>query len=112
MPNEATAVELPDLDETTLPELHDALLDRETLDRLFTDLETQTRILDVRLKQGGAQRADAGGVSLAAARGALESGTVSGVQIRYMWQAAVWCDTLLPASQGVRLIRMKAPEHG
>lgn len=101
--------EEPVAEELTLPDLHDAIVDRETLGRLFADLETQTLILDVRLKHGAQQHAAAGVVTLAAARQALEAGAVSGVQIRYAWQAAVWCDTLLPMPAGVRLVRMKTP---
>jgi len=97
----------PAADGLELPDLHDAVLDRETLVQLFVDLETQTRILDVRLKLGAQQHAEAGIVTLASARRAIEAGGVSGVQIRYAWQAAVWCDTLLPTPEGIRLVRMK-----
>jgi hypothetical protein len=90
-----------------LPELQDQILDPATLGRLFTDLETSTRILEVVYK-GAAEVADAqpGSRDLAAARLALDERRVLGVQIRYVFAGRQWWDTLLPVAGGVRLIRI------
>lgn len=90
-----------------LPPLHAAELDAATLARLFEDLANHAEVLEVILKAAAGGYADAGAVSLSAAREALERRTVRGAQIRYRWQADVWCDTLLVTPAGWRIVRMR-----
>ena len=94
-----------------LPELSEALLDRETLERLFVDLDACTRVLDVLLKRGPTRRTDGRPVGLGEARDLLLTGEVRGLQIRYLYQGVEWRDTLLRTPEGVRLVRMQM-EHG
>jgi len=97
--------ELPDTPQ--LADLHEALLDAPTLDRLFDDIAAATELLEVTIKGGRLQRAGDAPVQLEAARALLASGAARGVQIRYRFEGAEWWDTLLTVSEGVRLVRIR-----
>jgi hypothetical protein len=88
-----------------LPELQDAVLAPDVLAKLFSDLGSLPQVLEIRVKG----HATAYGVevppSLDEARAALGAG--ASVQLRYSHQGSLWCDTLMPASGGVRLVRVK-----
>lgn len=90
-----------------LPELHAAALDPGTLAALFDDLERAAEAVEVRLKGAAAGHAAAGAVPLREAERLLVEGRVRGVQVRYRWAGAAWCDTLLRGADGVRLVRME-----
>jgi hypothetical protein len=91
-----------------LPEVTAALLDAETIDRLFADLAACAEVFEVRVKGAADRHADvAPVVSLVAARAMLLSGAVRGVQLLYLHDGEVWSDTLLRGDDGVRLVRMR-----
>jgi len=111
-PNPAAANRDPDPDPTEprLPELTEGVLDEPTLERLFEDLAACTEVLGILVKTAEHDRAaGAASPSLAEAREALRRRTVRGVQIRYRYQGAEWCDTLLAAPAGVRIVRVRLP---
>jgi hypothetical protein len=93
-------------DDLVLAELQDAVVDDDTLRRLFGDLAALAEILDLRIK-GGATDHATGGTSLETARAALASGAA--VQIVYRYQGARWIDTLIPGARGTRIVRSRAP---
>lgn len=88
-----------------LPELQDAVMAPDTVAQLFRDLGSLPQVLEIRVKG----HATAYGVevppSLDEARAALGAG--ASVQIRYSHQGSLWCDTLMPNSGGVRLVRVR-----
>lgn len=90
-----------------LPELCDEVIGAATLGALFADLRSETRVFSVSLKAQGARRAEAGEASLASAEEELLRGSIGGAQIRYEYRGAVWIDTLLPRSDGFRLVRIR-----
>jgi len=94
--------------ELVLPELTTGVLDGETLSRLLADLGSCTEVLEVQVKGGAEVRARAGALGLQEAGALLLSGGVRGVQVRYLYEGAVWCDTLIGGGAGIRLVRMKA----
>ena len=97
-------------DAVRLAELQDAILDRETLGRLFFDLSQLAVIVEVRIKGGTAQHASGASATLDDARAMMESGTALGVQIRYRLGSAEWIDTLLRTTgERVRLVRIQVP---
>lgn len=93
------------MEESPLPELHDAVLDAGTLASLLNDLEVVAEVLEVRAKGGASQRGVSLRPSVSDARTALGDG--QSVQVRYAHGGATWCDTLMPVSGGVRVVRMR-----
>ena len=89
-----------------LPELTQAVLDPATLDALFRDLTACTEILAVVPKVSAQAMTEPVAIDLAAARIGLASGRFRGVQIRYRYEFKEWCDTLLAAPAGLRLVRV------
>jgi hypothetical protein len=90
-----------------LPQLQDALLDPETLERLFQDIQRCGVVQEVLLKDGAGAMASEKSVPLPEAMTALREGRVLGVQIRYWYDGATWWDTLMSTPRGVRLIRIE-----
>ena len=90
-----------------LPQLQDAILDPETLEQLFQDIQHRAVVHEVLLKGGAAAMASGQSVSLDEARAALQEGRVLGVQIRYWYGEANWWDTLMRTPKGIRLIRIE-----
>lgn len=95
--------------DTPMPDVYDAVLDAEELDRLFADLSACVEILAVTVKQRSRALAGDEPMDLDRARRLLAAGTVVGVQVRYRLDGAVWCDTLLRRPDGVRLVRVQVP---
>jgi hypothetical protein len=93
-----------------LPDLHQAEVDRATVEELFRDVELEAELLEVRVK--GAARGHVGDetVDLAAARTFLLSGEVRGVQLRYVHRGETWCDTVMALPGGAyRIVRIRPP---
>lgn len=92
---------------TPLPDLNEAILDRDTLDQLFRDLEACVRITEIIPKFADRRMVAEETVTLAQARELLLDGKARGVQIRYRYEDADWWDTLMNTPQGVRLVRIR-----
>jgi hypothetical protein len=92
---------------TSLPQLQDAILDPETLEQLFQDIQRSTVVDEVQLKGGPMAMASGQSVPLDEARAALQERRVLGVQIRYWYNGAHWWDTLMHTPKGIRLIRIE-----
>ncbi|HYO70349.1 MAG TPA: hypothetical protein VEU33_30145 [Archangium sp.] len=90
-----------------LPQLQDAILDPETLARLFQDIQRCAVVNEVLLKGSASLMASEKSVPLAEAELALQEKRVAGVQIRYWYEGANWWDTLMHTPRGVRLIRIE-----
>jgi hypothetical protein len=90
-----------------LPQLQDALLDPEMLERLFQDIQRCGVVQEVLLKGGAVARASEQSVPLPEALAALREGRVLGVQIRYGYDGSNWWDTLMCTPKGIRLIRIE-----
>ena len=92
-----------------LPEMYEATLDGPALDALVDDIARDTTVLAVLTKGGAEALAEGGGVTLHEAAARLRAGRVRAVQVRYAHRGAVWMDTLLATSAGVRRARFAAP---
>jgi hypothetical protein len=90
-----------------LPPLQQSLLDEETLAALFVDLRQCASIIEVIIKQGPRDMALEARPSLDEAETLLRQGKVRGVQVRYRFEQAEWCDTLIATPSGVRLTRIR-----
>lgn len=102
MNSEQPAIEAP-----KLVELQDAILDAETLECLFRDLELCTEILGVTPRRARNQMVPDVNITLTDAKTLLVSGAVSGLQIRYRYEGAEWWDTLMRIPTGIRLVRIR-----
>lgn len=97
----------------SLPPLQQALLDHETLSALFSDLAACTRVLSVLVRAPGADRGgEPDTLPLEAARDGLMGGRLRSVQIRYAYEQATWCDTLIAAPGGARIVRIRDQDIG
>ncbi len=98
------------MDLSELPPMREALLTKEQVRQLFSDIESLA--LDILLMQRSArsQQASASRATTAeqlrTAQESLLSGNVPRVQIRYLWQDTNWIDTLEARDQDVRLVRI------
>lgn len=93
-----------------LPELNVGTLDGETLERLLQDLAACAEVLEVQVKGSAEAHAQGGGLGLIEAGRLLIEGRARGVQVRYLFEEALWCDTLIAGPAGVRLVRMRMEE--
>ena len=98
---------IPVRDDVPLADLQDEVIDPERLGQLLFDIETQTELIEIRVKGAATAQASAGVRTLAAARALLESGGVLGVQLRYRWRGYEWWDTLVRSPAGLRLVRIQ-----
>jgi hypothetical protein len=94
-------------DQPKLADLHEAILDAATLERLFQDLAFCTEIIEIIPRYARHLLVAEQTVSLDQARELLLSGEARGVQIRYRYEGAQWWDTLMRTPEGVRIVRIR-----
>ncbi len=94
------------MEEIELAQLHEALIDNQTLATLFDDLHAHARVLEVRLKASADYRTQPGNVSLDHARAALLEGALRSAQIRYLFDGSEWRDTLIRMPAGWKIVRI------
>ena len=92
-----------------LPELTQSYLDADTLDALFADLAACTQVLEVVAKLAPTQMIPNQRLTLDDAHGLITNRKVRGVQVRYRYDGAEWCDTLMAGPDGARVVRIR---HG
>ena len=92
-----------------LPELNDAVLSNDELSDLFRDYRECTTINEILIKSNPGLVSTETRPSLDHAEDVLRTRSVRGVQIRYQFELATWCDTLMPTATGVRLVRIRQP---
>ena len=90
-----------------LPDLHQSVLEQETVDQLFRDIAECAEVLEVIPKFAPRDHVADRTVTLAEGEALLRSGGVLGLQLRYRYQDAEWWDVLMRIGQRVRLVRIK-----
>ncbi len=91
-----------------LPPMSEAVLTDEQLAALFDDLRRLVRIDGIVIRDGSGRARDVAGAELLDEAHAMLTGRmVRGVQIRYRYDGAAWCDTLMPVALGIRLVRIR-----
>lgn len=99
-PPEETPLKLPDLNMT--------LLDGAQVEQLFRDIEACTRITEIIPKFAlRGYVPDTASVTLAHARELIATRAIRGLQLRYHYEDADWCDTLMLAGDQFRLVRIR-----
>ena len=89
-----------------LPELHQNVLDSETLAALVADLKACADILAVMPKAGPGYVAPKE-IELDEGARLLEAGELRGLQIRYRYQNAEWWDTLINRDGIIHITRIE-----
>jgi hypothetical protein len=90
-----------------LPELAQARLDPGTLDQLFIDIATCTKVIDVTAKLAATQMVPQQRLTLEAAHELIRTRCVRGVQIRYLYDGSEWWDTIIVNDDGVCVVRIQ-----
>ncbi len=99
---------MPEDNDIELPTVHDAIVDRDTVEQLFFDIANAAELREVLIKTHATRMADRGETSLDSARTAIVQGAAAAVQIRYRHAAIEWLDTILKTSAGYRIVRIQA----
>ncbi len=99
------------LPDPELPELHQSVLDADTVRQLVSDVSSLTEILEV-IPKGTSDKyvADPGSAStmnIELGRDLLLAGEIRGLQIRYRHEGAQWWDTLLSTPEGFKIVRIR-----
>jgi hypothetical protein len=88
-----------------LPTLQDTLLDDATVDQLF--IAELTRVLEVIPKTAERGYVAAGSIPIDQARTMLRERSCRAIQLRYIHDGAQWWDTLMPQTNGTRIVRIR-----
>jgi hypothetical protein len=94
------------VDLSTLPPMHEALLDKKEVAALFSDLEQHAGAVQLIVRGAAGNKPDQS-AHLDLACEQLLSGKVRKLQVRYQWQNAKWIDTLEQRPDGFRLVRIQ-----
>ena len=99
------------MDEPDLPELHESILDDDTVRDLVRDVSSLTKILEVIPKGGSedyvAKNGKLNSVDIELGRDLLLARQIRGLQIRYEHQGSQWWDTLIALPDGFKIVRIE-----
>lgn len=93
------------LDDEPLPGILQAEWAGDQVRALFADLAAGA---DVRHVQMRTPETD-GTVSLAEAESAFVAGQAIAIQVRYVFESEMWCDTIMPGNPTTKIIRNRLP---
>jgi hypothetical protein len=97
------------IDTNALPPLYESVLDATQLDALFCDIGLLACRVQVLVKGAPTERASDAEISLSQAKAWLDRGIVRAVQLRYVHEGVLWCDTLIQIIGATRLVRSALP---
>ena len=89
-----------------LPELHQTVLNEQTLNALFRDLEACADVFAV-IPKMSAGHITPTNITLTEGEALLTEGKLRGLQIRYHYDSAEWWDTLICMNGEVRITRIE-----
>jgi len=92
-------------DTPALPEILQAEWAKDQVLQLFDDLRDGAVVEHVQLKS---TRSD-GAATLAEAKQAFAAGQAKAIQVRYVFEHEMWCDTIMPADPTTKIIRNRLP---
>lgn len=104
--------EVANSDGPPLPELCEGLLDDSQVERLFADLAAFTHVVVISEKGGEQEYGQAKNLDLETACRRLLLRQCRALQIRYLFDAAEWTDTLLSTPAGIRAVRCRHASSG
>ncbi len=88
-----------------LPEILQAEWDKDQVMQLFADLAAGAVIEHVQMRS---IQTDAT-VTLAEAAAAFDAGEAQAIQVRYVFENEMWCDTIMPGDPTTKIIRNRLP---
>lgn len=88
-----------------LPEILEAEWAKDQVLQLFADLAAGANVQHVQMKS---LQSDAT-VSLANAQAAYANDEAIAIQVRYMFDGEMWCDTIMPGNPTTKIIRNRLP---
>lgn len=88
-----------------LPEILQAEWAKDQVLQLFDDLRDGADVQHVQLKSTTTDAA----VTLAEARQSFAAGHAQAIQVRYVFEGEMWCDTIMPGDPTTKIIRNRLP---
>lgn len=90
-----------------LPELQQSILDDQTLQQVFTDIDACTKVLQVIPKQTTTGYIEPRNIPLDHGYNLITQRKLRALQIRYLYDNAEWWDTVISLPQGFKIVRIK-----
>ncbi|MEZ6102352.1 MAG: hypothetical protein R3E01_25720 [Pirellulaceae bacterium] len=98
--------------EAEQPQMYEAIWPPEQIDALFVDLESGAEVRHVQVRTSvPEQRPQDAQTTLSEAQRMLHRGTARAIQIQYLFDGQVWCDTLMVLPDGIRIVRTVLPSY-
>lgn len=88
-----------------LPEILQAEWAKDQVLQLFADLAAGASVQHVQLKSAATDAT----VPLAVAEAAFAAGEAHAIQVRYVFEGEMWCDTIMPGNPTTKIIRNRVP---
>jgi hypothetical protein len=89
------------INDEPLPEILQAEWARDQVLQLFADLCAGAEVQQVQLRSATTDAA----VTLETAQAAFAADQAQAIQVRYIFEGEVWCDTILPGNPTTKIIR-------
>jgi len=94
------------------PEVLEAHWDRVQVHALFDDLKQGAEVSHVQVRSTSSNNRPADAtVTLDQAREMLDDNLAKAIQIYYEYDGKSWCDTLMPTSDTIHIVRTIVPPH-
>ncbi|QDT11967.1 hypothetical protein [Planctomycetes bacterium K23_9] len=88
-----------------LPEILQAEWAKDQVMQLFADLSEGADVQHVQMKSTATDAT----VTLAQAAAAFAAGDAEAIQVRYVFENEMWCDTIMPGDPTTKIIRNRLP---
>ncbi|WDQ17109.1 hypothetical protein [Rhodopirellula sp. P2] len=88
-----------------LPEILEAEWAKDQVLQLFADLSEGADVQHVQMKSTATDAT----VSLAEAASAFAADEAQAIQVRYVFENEMWCDTIMPGDPTTKIIRNRLP---
>ncbi len=92
-------------DDEALPEILQAEWAKDQVLQLFADLAAGADVQQVQMKSPVTHAS----VSLATAAAAFAADEAQAIQVRYVFEGEMWCDTIMPGNPTTKIIRNRLP---
>jgi hypothetical protein len=93
------------IDNQPLPEILQAEWAKDQVLQLFADLAAGAQVQHVQLKSATTDAV----VPLAVAQAAFAANEAEAIQVRYVFEDEMWCDTIMPGIPTTKIIRNRVP---
>lgn len=91
---------------SALPEILQAEWAKDQVLQLFADIAAGAEVQHVQLKSASTDAT----VPLSVAEAAFAAEQARAIQVRYIFEGQLWCDTIMPGSPTTKIIRNRVPQ--